>query len=293
MVGQRSVLITGCSDGSLGAGLAIAFHNAGLKVYATARNVHRLSQVKSAGIETIILDVLSTDSIKAAAAQLDQLDILVNNAGAEYLMPLSDVDIRSAKQLFDLNVWSYIEVTQVFLPLILQSSYGGLIVNQSSVGSVVVLPFQGIYTASKAAVAMMSDTLRLELAAFGVNVVDLKTGVVRSNLVKNQKEAKPPSIGKSSIYYPAQEVVEKSLSQDSFAEGGMPTDQWANAVVGDLLKKKSPIVIWRGEQTWVAKLIALLPYGTFDGLLKQLTGLDQVEKIIKDLTRTPAAKKIV
>lgn len=285
MASQRTVFITGCSDGGLGAGLAIAFHNAGLKVYASARNASKLGQVQSAGIDTIILDVLSSESILAAAAKLKRLDILVNNAGAEYLMPLSDVNLEAAKKLFDLNVWSYIEVTQAFLPLLIKSPHphGGLIVNQSSVGSVAVLPFQGVYTASKAAVAMMSDTLRLELGAFRVNVVDLKTGIVRSNLIKNQREAKPPSIAKDSIYYPAKDVVEKALSQDSFTKGGMPTDQWAKAVVGDLLKKKPPIVIWRGEQAWVAKLISSLPYGTFDGLLKNLTGLNQVEKIIKGL----------
>lgn len=196
-------------------------------------------------------------------------------------MPVSDVDIADAKRLFDLNVWSYIEVTQAFLPLLLKSPHGGLIVNQSSVGSVAVLPFQGVYTASKAAIAMLSDTLRLELGVLGITVVDLKTGVVRSNLIKNQKEAKPPTLPKNSIYYPAREVVEKALSQDSFAEGGMPTLQWATAVVGDLLKKKPPPVIWRGEQAWVVRLISVLPFGMFDGMLKKLTGLDVVEQIMK------------
>lgn len=159
----RTVLITGCSDGGLGASLALAFHAAGLKVYATARNPSKLDQVSSAGIETLTLDVLSSESIKNAVTKLPNLDILVNNAGAEYLMPVADVDIADAKRLFDLNVWSYIEVTQAFLPLLLKSLHGGLIVNQSSVGSVAVLPFQGVYTASKAAIAMLSDTLRLEL----------------------------------------------------------------------------------------------------------------------------------
>ncbi|KAJ5373390.1 hypothetical protein N7517_005396 [Penicillium concentricum] len=180
-----------------------------------------------------------------------------------------------------LNVWSYIEVTQAFLHLLLKSPYGGLIVNQSSVGSVAVLPFQGVYTASKAAIAMLSDTLRLELSVLGINVVDLKTGVVRSNLIKNQKEAKPPTLPEKSIYYPAREVVEKALSQDAFAEGGMPTLQWATAVVGDLLKQKPPPVIWRGEQAWVARLISVLPFGMFDSMLRKLTGLDVVEKIMK------------
>ncbi|KAJ5704878.1 hypothetical protein N7536_000567 [Penicillium majusculum] len=267
----RTILITGCSDGGLGASLALAFHAAGLKVYATTRNPSKLDQVSSAGIETLTLDVLSSESIKNAVTKLPNLGILVNNAGAEYLMPVADVDIAHAKRLFDLNVWSYIEVTQAFLPMLLKSPHGGLIVNQSSVGSVAVLPFQGVYTASKAAIAMLSDTLRLELGILGITVVDLKTGV----------EAKLPTLPEKSIYYPAREVVEKALSQDAFAEGGMPTLQWATAVVGDLLKKKPPPVIWRGEQAWIVRLISVLPFGMFDGMLKKLTGLDVVEQIMK------------
>ena len=277
----RTVLITGCSDGGLGASLALAFHAAGLKVYATARNPSKLAQVAAVGIETLTLDVLSSESIQHVVAKLPALDILVNNAGAEYLMPMADVNIAEAKRLFDLNVWSYVEVTQAFLPLLLKSPHGGLVINQTSVGSVAVLPFQGVYTASKAAMAMISDTLRLELGVLGITVVDLKTGAVRSNLIKNQKEAKPPTLPENSVYYPAHEVVEKALRQDGFSEGGMPTLQWGTAVVADLLKKKPPIAIWRGEQAWIARLVGILPFGTFDGTLKKLTGLDVVEKIMK------------
>src|ERR1700712_4043024 len=118
---KQTVLITGCSDGGLGAALAIAFHEAGLHVYATARNPSKLEEVKSHGIETLTLDVLSDSSIAACVAKLSQLDILVNNAGAAYSMPVTDLAIAEAKKLFDLNVWSYIAVTQAFLPLLLKS----------------------------------------------------------------------------------------------------------------------------------------------------------------------------
>src|SRR5690242_19097552 len=107
---KRSVLITGCSDGGLGAALAVAFHNAGLHVYATARNPSIMKYLSSLGIETRTLDVLSDTSIASCIAQLSSLNILVNNAGAGYSMPVSDLSIPEAKKLFDLNVWSYIEV---------------------------------------------------------------------------------------------------------------------------------------------------------------------------------------
>ncbi|CRG83547.1 hypothetical protein PISL3812_00900 [Talaromyces islandicus] len=281
MSSQRSVLVTGCSDGGLGAALALAFHAAGLKVYATARNRAKLSQCLSAGIETLILDVLSPESIQNAASKLPSLDILVNNAGAEYLMTLSDLNITEAKKIFDLNVWSYIEVTQVFLPLLLKSSYGGVVVNHTSLASTITVPFQGVYTASKAAIAKLSDTLRLELGALGITVVDMKTGLVRSNLIKNGQEAKPSRLPDTSLYIPAREVVEKALSQEMFVGLGTPPQVWANAVVKDLLKKKPPTIIYRGEQAWLGWVVGFLPFGVLDGTFKKLTGLDIVEKIMK------------
>ncbi len=86
---KRTVLITGCSDGGLGAALAIAFHEAGLHVYATARNPSKMTELTSLGIETLTLDVLSDSSITACVNKLSNLDILVNNAGACYSMPVS------------------------------------------------------------------------------------------------------------------------------------------------------------------------------------------------------------
>ncbi|KAM0253111.1 hypothetical protein ACHAQJ_007387 [Trichoderma viride] len=118
---KRSVLITGCSDGGLGAELAIAFHEAGLDVYATARDLAKMTQLASLSIKTLELDVQSASSIESCVAKISSLDILVNNAGGGYSMPVSDLSIPEAKKLFDLNVWSYIAVTQAFLPLLLNS----------------------------------------------------------------------------------------------------------------------------------------------------------------------------
>lgn len=283
---KRTVLITGCSDGGLGAALATAFHEAGLEVYATARNPSKMSNLASLGIEVLTLDVQSESSIAACVSKFSSLDVLVNNAGALYLMPVSDVSIPEAKKLFDLNVWAHIAVTQAFLPLLLQSSHGGLIVNQTSVGACTTIPFQSVYNASKAAFAMFSDTLRLELQPFGINVVDLRTGVVKTNLIGNvqqsQKAAdKDDLLPEGSLYKPAKETVEKALRQEAFVGQGMPSEKWARAVVGDLLKTKPPSVIWRGESAWLTRIATLLPVGTLDGMLKKITGLDVVEKAIK------------
>lgn len=234
---KRTVLITGCSDGGLGAALATAFHNAGLKVYATARNLSKMSHLASLDIEMFTLDVTSESSIAACVDKLDRLDILVNNAGTQYLMPISDLSISEGKKIFDLNVWSQIAVTQAFLPLLLQSSYGGLIVNQTSVAACITMPFQSVYSASKAAFAQFSDTLRLELQPFGINVVDLRTGLVQTNIINNSRQSqnadgKKELLPEKSLYQPAKATVEKTLRQEAFVGQGMLNDKWAKAVVG-------------------------------------------------------------
>lgn len=283
---KRTVLITGCSDGGLGAALATAFHEAGLKVYATARNPSKMSHLASLGIDLLTLDVQSESSLAACVSKLASLDILVNNAGAQYLMPISDVSIAEGKKLFDLNVWSHIAVTQAFLPLLLRSSHGGLIVNQTSVGACTTIPFQSVYTASKAAFAMFSDTLRLELQPFGINVVDLRTGIVKTNLVSNVRQSQKEGgqeelLPAGSLYQPAKERVEKALRQEGFEGQGIPSETWARGVVGDLLRAKPPSVIWRGESAWLTRIATMLPFGTLDGMVKKLTGLDVVEKAVK------------
>lgn len=276
---KRTVLITGCSDGGMGAALAIAFHEAGLHVYATARNPLKMTEVASCGIETITLDIQSASSVAACVEKVTRLDILVNNAGGSFSMPVSDLNIDDCKRMFEVNVWSQLAVTQAFLPLLLMSR--GMIVNQTSVVATTAVPFQSAYNASKAAMAMFSDSSRLELAPFGITVVELKTGAVASNLIKNQKETTPITLPKGSIYEPAREVVESAMRNDKLADSGMPAQQWATAVVQDLMKKTPPATIWRGTRATLGRIGTFFPHGMLDGPMKKMTGLDIVEQMVR------------
>lgn len=277
---KRTVLLTGCSDGGLGAALAIALHEAGLHVYATARNVSKMTQLSALGIQTLTLDVTADESIAACVAQVPRLDILINNAGGGYSMPMSDISIPEAKKLFDLNVWSYLAVTQAFLPLLLESK--GMIVHHTSVGSVFSMPFQATYNASKAAMAIFADTQRLELAPFGVRVVEMKTGGVLSNFLENKhSEAKPAILPEGSIYQPAREELEQVLRGEEFKAQMQPAKQWAHDVAKDLLRRKPPHVVWRGGGAGTVRLLTFLPNTTLDGTVKKMTKLDIVEKKIR------------
>jgi short-subunit dehydrogenase len=277
--GKRTVLITGCSDGGLGASLAIAFHEAGLHVIATARNVAKLKQVEALGIETLALDVLSDSSIAECVAKVTELDILVNNAGSGYFMPVADISIAEAKKCFDLNVWSYIAVSQAFLPLLLKSK--GTIANQTSLASVVSFPLQAAYNAAKAATASFSDAMRRELQPFGVTVVDLKTGVVNTNFFKNQREAVHEVLPEGSIFEPAKEEVEKILRGEKVEGTGMQAEQWAKQVVHELVKSKPSSIIWRGSYSFMMRILACLPFSWTDGFINSAVGMSAVEQALR------------
>ena len=95
------------------------------------------------------------------------------------------------------------------------------------------------------------------------------------------REEKNPSLPKGSIYEPAREAVEKALRQEQFDDTGMPAQKWSKLVVHDLLKKKPPPVIWRGESAWLTWLATILPFGTLDGFVKRLTGMDVVAQTVR------------
>ncbi|OAX77681.1 hypothetical protein ACJ72_08017 [Emergomyces africanus] len=161
--------------------------------------------VASHDIITLPLDVLSASSIAACAEKLPLLNILVHNAGAGYHMPISDLDLDEAKKLFDLNVWAHLAVTQTMLPLLVKSK--GMIVNHTSSSSVAAQPFQGAYSASKAAMSMFSDTMWLELQSFGIRVVNVKTSVVTSKFFDNNIHT--TWLPKDSLNQPAKTIVKK------------------------------------------------------------------------------------
>ncbi|KAK8102539.1 NADPH-dependent 1-acyldihydroxyacetone phosphate [Apiospora sp. TS-2023a] len=301
---KPTVLITGCSDGGLGAALALAFHEAGFHVYATARDVAKMDQLCVAaggGIETLPLDVQSASSIADCVAHVKRLDILVNNAGTMMTMPVADVSIPQAKGIFDTNVWGVLAVTQAFLPLLLESARrkagGGIVAVNTSVASTVPVPFFGVYSASKAAMAMFCDTMRLELEAFGLHVVELKTGAVGpTKLIANNTsltrtangdsggahpDSSAPILPKESIYEPAREIVE-GIMRRGYDGGWMPPAKWAKQVVQDLQKKAAPPSrIWRGQSALLGWLVQFLPSFLVQASVKRMTKYTQVEEVLR------------
>lgn len=127
-----------------------------------------------------------------------------------------------------------------------------------------------------------SDTQRLELEPFGITVVDLKIGTVKSNIMKNHKDMTQASLPKGSTYEPAKEDVETMMSGWKFFESAMSAQQWAEGVAHDLLKKKPPPNIWtQGLTAWLVQISTILPFGMLDGTMKKMTWLDVVNQQVQ------------
>ena len=121
-----------------------------------------------------------------------RLDMLLNNAAGGYSMPLMHTSLETARVLFDLNVWAILGVTQAFLPLLLESKYGGEIVNHTSTAGCNYVPMLAVYHASRAAAITITGNLRLELEPFGIKVVELRTGSsnLRVSTTRNLKSGR-------------------------------------------------------------------------------------------------------
>ena len=290
---KKTVLVTGCSDGGVGSALAIALQEAGFRVIASARSPARLSEVKGHAIETVVLEIQSEESLQGAVLEVSSLtggslDVLVNNAGMGYMMPLSDASVSKSKDLFDVNVWALLSTTQSFLPLLLQSKKAAMVVNNTSIDSVVSAPFQGVYNASKAAAAMISANFRLELSPFVIKVIDLKTGGVKTKFFTNASKLEP-KLTPNSLYTAAHTSIEKSMRGEQFESSSVDRNVWAKGVASDLSKASPPLKVWRGDAAFMVWISTFLPMNAFDRLLKKMTGLSELER----QTRIQGKDKII
>ena len=168
---------------------------------------------------------------------------------------------------------------QAFIPLLLRSPHP-MIVNHTSVGADASIPFQSVYNASKSAMSRFSDTMHMELQPFNVKVVELRTGGVNTEIVKNV-EAKQFALRKGSIYEPAREILDPGMRLEWVGELGIPAEKWAKEVADGLLKKSPPAAIWSGKGASWAWLASFVPFVNFDAMFRRMTNLDKVEAIIK------------
>lgn len=176
-------IITGCSSG-IGRATARLLAEKGWRVFATARRLETLSDLASGRITPLRLDVTDEASMAAAAkgtlAQAGRIDALINNAGYTECGPLEEARPDEIRRQFETNTFSPLRMAQLVLPA-MRAQGSGRIVNVSTMGGRVVIPFIGLYNASKFALEAMSDALRMETRPFGVRVILIEPGGVRTN----------------------------------------------------------------------------------------------------------------
>ncbi|KAJ1324725.1 1-acylglycerone phosphate reductase [Microdochium nivale] len=284
----KTVLITGCSEGGLGASLALEFHRRGCHVYATARSLDKMASLAAAGIACLVLDTTSPESIAAALAHVAKdpatsaagLDLLINNAGINHVRPFLDSDISDLQRVISTNVMAVMTVTHAFLPLIITAK--GVIATIGSTNEIMFPPFQAAYNASKAAVRAWGNTLRAELKPLGVRVVTVVTGAVRTRLFDNEREHSTAAGDAGADLpdgSPYKQACERLIRDRAFLSKAkwQDADVYARNVADALLLPQPKSTIWKGGMATMAWVLSVFGWeGMLEGTMMKENGLDQV-----------------
>ena len=183
MTVSRAVLITGCSSG-IGAATAAHLVGRGWNVYATARRPETLSELEAKGCKTLACDVTDEASCQAAVdavvASEGAVGVLINNAGFSQSGAVESIPAERVRAQFETNVFGLLAMCRAALPA-MRAQRWGKVVNISSMGGEFVFPGGGLYHATKYAIEALSDAMRFELAGFGIDVIVIQPGLIRSD----------------------------------------------------------------------------------------------------------------
>jgi NAD(P)-dependent dehydrogenase (short-subunit alcohol dehydrogenase family) len=241
---EKVAVVTGTSSG-IGFETALALAREGYYTYATMRDTTKSDKIKELGqkenlnIDVLELDVDDENSVKTAIQKiLDQkqrIDVLVNNAGWALWGCVEDVSVDEFKAQFDTNFFSIIRLIQEVGPT-MRKQGSGTIVNVSSVVGRIGFPASPAYISSKFALEGLSESLRFELAPFGVNVVIIEPGVIKTNFMKNMKISKK---SESDTVY--KEITDKVVSGvKMMAEMGTHPKEVADTII-KAVKDEKPL----------------------------------------------------
>jgi len=269
------VLITGCSSG-IGRAMADAFKGAGHEVWATARKAADVQALSAAGFNAMELDVNDGAALERLATQLEQqgkgLDVLINNAGYGGIGPLLDGGVEAIRRQFETNVFSIVGVTRALFPLLRRNK--GLVVNIGSVSGVLTTPFGGAYCASKAAVSSLSDALRMELAPFGIRVLEVQPGAIDTQFAKNASHEAEQVIQEGSPWWPLREGIRARANASQ--TNPTPASDFARDVVNAVQQPNPPRLLRSGNGSRALPLMArLLPKALLEKILSKRFTLDR------------------
>jgi NAD(P)-dependent dehydrogenase (short-subunit alcohol dehydrogenase family) len=269
-VQPKTVLITGCSSG-IGRATALAFAEEGWTVYATARDRADIEPLADAGCEIDELDVTSESDVERVVDRiLDEhgvISCLVNNAGYGQFGPLEDVPMAQVEAQYAVNVHGVHRLIKAVLPH-MRREEDGTIINVSSVAGRVSFPGGGVYCGSKFAVEGLSDALRTEVEPFGIDVVVVEPGPVRTGF-SDRAEDEVDRIEHSAAYEAVYSMFEDSRAIGGDGPGSVTPERVAEDILNAASATKPVARVPVGTPARLAVLARFIP----DSLRDQLWGL--------------------
>ncbi len=233
--GRRVALVTGATSG-LGRATAILLAENGWRVFAAGRSPERRDSLESLArerglpLETLEMDVTSDASVESAFAEMARrgapsLDAVVNSAGIAIVAPMEEIRPEDLARQFETNVFSAVRVSRRALPA-MRARRGGRIVNMSSVAGKVTMPLFGPYSGSKFALEAVSDAMRLELTPFGIQVVVIEPGYIRTDMERAAQELSAHYVAgvPTSPYRHVYEGFRRAWSTNTRGSGDRPED---------------------------------------------------------------------
>jgi NAD(P)-dependent dehydrogenase (short-subunit alcohol dehydrogenase family) len=217
---SKVVLVTGCSSG-IGRATALRLVKAGWVVYATARRVESIRELADAGCRTLALDVTSDASMEQAVRTIEAehgaVGVLVNNAGYSESGPVEEISSERLRRQFETNVFGVHRLIQLVLPGMRAQGFGK-IVNLSSMGGRLTFPGGGAYHASKYALEALSDALRFEVKGFGIDVVLIEPGLIRTGFSEAAVGGMSDALAKPGPYEAFNRAVARA-TKESYEKG--------------------------------------------------------------------------
>jgi len=235
---EKVVLITGASSG-IGKSIGEFLHHKGFIVYGTSRNPER---ILNSVFPLVALEVRNPDSIHAAVSKIiatsGRLDIVINNAGVGISGPLEEIPMEEIKNNFETNFFGPIEVMKAALPQMrLQKS--GLIINITSIAGYMGLPYRSVYSASKGALELVTEALRMEVKSFGIQITNVAPGDFATNIASRRFHA--PVIKDSAYEIPYGNTL---IMMDQQVDSGSDPDEMAKAVY-EIIQNPNPKIHYK------------------------------------------------
>jgi NAD(P)-dependent dehydrogenase (short-subunit alcohol dehydrogenase family) len=278
MRADQVVLVTGCSTG-IGRALARELAARGHQVFASARKLEAIADLQAAGARTLQLDVNDPASIAAAVRTLvdraGRIDVVINNAGVNSYGPVVEMPLERVQALFATNVVGVVAVVQAVFPH-MASRRSGRIVNISSVVGVLPTPWAAPYCASKSAVHMLSEVLRMEVKPFGIDVVEVQPGAVQSSITESGSHDLDRYRAESSLYRAAHRGIVKRAEASQV--NPMPTGEFARRLVAEFLADPPPRVIRLGARVEELAALAGSDPATRDATLAAMFEVDRLAR---------------